>query len=133
VTFNNSDTAVHSYSWGKEHEVALHELSFVPPAEEILVEYQEGEIEEVTMHDGSKIILKKLEREYDPCDRSEAMRLLEEANAKQWLLTGLIYFNPDQPSLLDIYKLPDMPLNRLAEDRLRPPPEAIERINRLMF
>ena len=35
------------------------------------------------------------------------MRLLEEANAKQWLLTGLIYINPDQPSLLDIYKLPD--------------------------
>src|SRR3989337_657131 len=73
VTFNNNDDAVHSYSWGKEHEVALHELSFVPPAEEIMVEYAEGETEEVILHDGSKIILKKLELDYDPCDRSLAM------------------------------------------------------------
>jgi 2-oxoglutarate ferredoxin oxidoreductase subunit beta len=133
VTFNNNDDAVHSYSWGKEHEVALHELSFVPPAEEIMVEYAEGETEEVVMHDGSKIILKKLELDYDPCDRSLAMRLLEEANAKQWLLTGLIYFNPGQPSLLDIYNLTETPLNRLGEDRLRPPQEAIARVNQLMF
>ena len=133
VTFNNNDDAVHSYSWGKEHEVALHELSFVPPAEEIMVEYAEGETEEVILHDGSKIILKKLELDYDPCDRSLAMRLLEEANAKQWLLTGLIYFNPGQPSLLDIYNLTETPLNRLGEDRLRPPREGIERVNQLMF
>ena len=39
VTFNNQDTAMHSYSWGKDHEVALHELSFVPFAEEITLEY----------------------------------------------------------------------------------------------
>ena len=37
VTFNNQDTAAHSYAWGKEHEVALHKLSYVPPAQEILV------------------------------------------------------------------------------------------------
>src|SRR5512143_2117196 len=49
VTFNNQDNAVHSYSWGKEHEVALHELSFVPRLEEIMVEYGEGETTEVTM------------------------------------------------------------------------------------
>jgi 2-oxoglutarate ferredoxin oxidoreductase subunit beta len=133
VTFNNRDDAVHSYAWGKEHEVALHELSFVPPAEEIMVEYQEGEIEEVTMHDGSKVIFKKLELDYDPCNRAEAMRVLEEANAKQWLLTGLIYINPDQPSLMDIYNLPETPLNRLADHRLRPPKESIQQVNELMF
>src|SRR5574339_965558 len=42
VTFNNQDEAVHSYSWGKEHEVALHDLAYVPPAEEIMVDYEEG-------------------------------------------------------------------------------------------
>lgn len=133
VTFNNKDESIHSYSWGKEHEVALHDLAYVPPAEEIMVEYAEGEITEVVMHDGSRIILKKLEHDYDPCDRSEAMRLLEEANAKRWLLTGLIYFNPDQPSLLDLYNLSSTPLNRLTQDRLRPRPETMQMINDLMF
>ncbi len=133
VTFNNQDDTAHSYAWGKEHEVALHELSFVPPADEIMVEYAEGEATEVTMHDGSKVIFKKLEREYDPCDRSAAMRLLEEANAKQWLLTGLIYINPDQPSLMDIYNLTETPLNRLPEDRLRPSKESITKVNAMMF
>jgi len=133
VTFNNTDESSHSYAWGREHEVALHELSYVPPAEEILVEYLAGEATEVTMHDGSKVVLKKLEQEFDPKDRSAAMRILEEANAKGWLLTGLIYISPDQPSMADIYRLPDTPLNRLTEDRLRPPRDSIEKINNLMF
>jgi len=133
VTFNNKDEAHHSYAWGKEHEVALQELSYVPPAEEILVEYQAGEATEVTMYDGSKVILKKLEQDYDPTDRAAAMNLLEQANAKQWLLTGLIYISPDQPDLADIYNLPDTPLNRLSVGRLRPPVETISKINELMF
>lgn len=133
VTFNNKDDAVHSYAWGKEHEVALHELSFVPPAEEILVEYEPGEATEVTMHDGSKVILKKLEHGHDPRNRSEAMRILEEANTKQWLLTGLIYFNPDQPSLEEIYNLTETPLNRLPPERIRPAKETIQQVNDLMF
>lgn len=133
VTFNNSDTAMHSYSWGKEHEVALHDLAYVPPAEEIMVDYEEGESREVILHDGSMMILKKLERDFDPTNRANAMQVLEEANTKQWLLTGLIYIDPDEPSLLDIYDLVDEPLNRLTEDRLRPAPETLSRINQMLF
>lgn len=133
VTFNNTDQSTHSYAWGKEHEVALHELAYVPPAEEIMIDYEPGEAREVTMHDGSKVVLKKLEVNYDPTDRVEAMRILEEANAQQWLLTGLIFINRDQPSLLDIYNLTTTPLNRLPESRLRPPADTIQRINEMMF
>lgn len=133
VTFNNKDEATHSYAWGKEHEVALHELSFVPMAEEIMVEYGEGEAKEVTMHDGSKVILKKLGPDHDPLDRAAAMRILEEANTKQWLLTGLIYINPNPPSLRDIYNLTETPLNRLPESRLRPGRDSIQQVNALMF
>jgi 2-oxoglutarate ferredoxin oxidoreductase subunit beta len=133
VTFNNKDDSMHSYAWGKEHEVALHELSYVPRVEEIMVEYGEGETTEVTMHDGSRVILKKLDRDYDPRNRSEAMRILEEANAKRWLLTGLIYITESQPTLSDIYHLTETPLNRLPERRIRPPRETIEMVNNLMF
>jgi 2-oxoglutarate ferredoxin oxidoreductase subunit beta len=133
VTFNNQDLATHSYAWGKNHEVALHELSFVPLADEILIEYNEGEDKEVVMHDGSVIVLKKLTRDYDPTDRTAAMKVLEEANASHCLITGLIYIDTNQPSMVDIYNLSDIPLNRLPNDRLRPPPETLELVNSLMF
>jgi 2-oxoglutarate/2-oxoacid ferredoxin oxidoreductase subunit beta len=133
VTFNNQDNATHSYAWGKEHEVALHELAYVPPAEEIMVDYDEGEAKEVVLHDGSSVILKKLANDYDPTDRTEAMRILEEANANNWLVTGLIYINNEPPSLIELYNLTDEPLNRLSEDRLRPPRETISHLNAMMF
>jgi 2-oxoglutarate ferredoxin oxidoreductase subunit beta len=133
VTFNNEDSAMHSYSWGKDHEVALHDLAFVPKAEEIMVDYEEGEVREVTMHDGSQVILKKLDRDYDPTDRSHAMQILEEANRKQWLITGLIYIDPDPINLIELYNLPEGALNRLTPERLRPAEETMEYINSLMF
>jgi len=133
VTFNNQDDTSHSYSWGKEHEVALHELSYVPPAEEIMIDYEDGQIKEVTMHDGSMVILKKLDRDYDPTNRAEAFRVLEESNKDCCLITGLIYINQAPPTLFDLYNLPDEPLNRLTEDRLRPARETIDKVNEMMF
>lgn len=133
VTFNNQDNTVHSYSWGKEREVALHDLSFVPRAEEIMVDYEDGQIKEVTMHDGSMVLLKKLERDYDPTNRTEAMRVLEESNRECCLITGLIYIDESQPTLFDHYDLPAEPLNRLTEERLRPPRETMDKLNAMMF
>jgi 2-oxoglutarate ferredoxin oxidoreductase subunit beta len=133
VTFNNQDVSHHSYTWGREHEVALHELSYVPPAEDILVDYEEGTAIEVEMHDGSQILLRKLEHDYDPTDRAGILCMLEEANRLGELITGLIYINPGQKSLFDMYNLVDEPLNRLTEERLRPPKETIAELNAMMF
>ena len=133
VTFNNRDDSMHSYAWGKDHEAPLHELSYVPPREDIMIEYEEGEIIDVTMHNGSTVILKKLEHDYDPTDPARAIVMLEEANAKNWLITGLIYIDTTKPSLLDIYELTDTPLNRLPEDRIRPSRETIQKVNEMMF
>jgi len=133
VTFNNQENAYHSYAWGKEHEVALHELSYVPLSQEIMVDYGEGENKEVTLHDGSTIVLKKLVRNYNPLNRGEAIRVLEEANSTNCLITGLIYINPELPPLTERYNLVGIPLNRLTEKDLRPKPETITQINDLMF
>lgn len=133
VTFNNKDESMHSYAWGKDHEAPLHELSYVPPREDIMIEYEEGEVIDVTMHDGSTVILKKLERDYNPTDRARAMSILEEANANNWLITGLIYIDTSQPSLFDIYNLTDTPLNRLSQEKMRPPRETIDKVNAMMF
>ena len=101
--------------------------------EDINVDYEPGELIDVTMHDGSTIVLKKLERDYDPTNRNRAMTLLEEANAKNWLLTGLIYIDTQKPSLFDLYNLTETPLNRLSADRIRPAEETIEKVNAMMF
>ncbi len=135
VTFNNEDTAHHSYGWGKDHEAPLHDITYVPPRNEIMLEgeLREGEIREVTMHDGSVIILKNLEKSHDPRNRFEALRVLEEAQRNNWLTTGLIYVSTDKPVLSDTYNLVDTPLNRLTEADLRPAPEMIDKVNALMF
>ncbi|HEX2979306.1 MAG TPA: 2-oxoacid:ferredoxin oxidoreductase subunit beta [Anaerolineaceae bacterium] len=134
VTFNNQDTTLHSYNWGKDHEIALHQLSFVPARDEIMVEdFEEGAIKEVTLHDGSMVILKKLEHDYDPTDRWQAMRMLEEAQRNNWLTTGLIYVDTNQPSLIDRYNLPKQPLNRMVEAQLRPSREKLDEVNSWMF
>jgi len=133
VTFNNRDDSRHSYAWGKEHEVALHELSYVPMAEEIMVDYEEGETKDVTLHDGSRLVLRKVGREYDPTERAEILCKLEDANRNQELLTGLIYINPDQLTIFDMKNLPDKALNRLTAEEIRPKAEALDKINALMF
>jgi 2-oxoglutarate ferredoxin oxidoreductase subunit beta len=134
VTFNNQENAYHSYTWGKDHEAPLHDIAFIPAREEITVEdFEEGMVREVTMHDGSIVLLKKLEHDYDPTDRWQAMRVLEEAQRNNWLLTGLIYIETGRPTLTDLYNLVDKPLNRLTEAELRPAPETIDRVNAMMF
>jgi 2-oxoglutarate ferredoxin oxidoreductase subunit beta len=130
VTFHNQENSLHSYAWGKEHEIPLHELSYVARRDEITIEdFEEGTTREVVLHDGSQIILKKLEKDYDPTDRWQAFRILELAQKNNWLVTGLIYVDPDQPSMFDAYDLPDIPLNRLGEDKLRPAREWLDKIN----
>ncbi len=135
VTFNDDDTTFHSYAWGKEHEEPLHDITYVPPRQEIMLdkELAAGEIREVTLHDGSVIVLKNLERSYDPTSRFEAMRVMEEAERNNWLITGLLYIDTTKHTLTDVYELVDEPLNRLGEADLRPAPASIQKVNDLMF
>src|ERR1041385_4092819 len=66
VTFNDHEGSTKSYSYMKDHEEALHDLDFIPSFEDISVEIPEGTVQDVTLHDGSHLRIRKLEREYDP-------------------------------------------------------------------
>jgi len=133
VTFHNHDDSIHSYAFGKEHEMPLQDISFIPARDEITIEdYDPGSQREVEMHDGSVVVLKKLDKDYDPTKRSEAYRVLEEAQTNNWLVTGLIYINPEAPSLYETYNI-DEQLNRVPAERLRPAPESMAQLNDLLF
>lgn len=136
VTFNNQDESMHSYAWGKDHEVRLHDISFypVPARDEITVEdFEEGTVRDVEMHDGSIIKLKKLEADYDPTDRWHALRVLEDADRQSYMVTGLIYVDPEAPSMFDLYEMPKQALNRMEPYQLRPSRESIDEINGMML
>jgi len=134
VTFHNQDNSLHSYSGGKEREVPLQDITFIPARDEITVEdYADGSTRKVELFDGSEIILKKLEKDYDPTNRWNALKVLEEAQQNNWLLTGLIYVEPKAPTIIDMYDLPMEPLNRLPAEKLRPSREMLDKVNSLMF
>jgi len=128
VSFNDAEDSTKSYAWGKAHEEIINEFTYIPPRQEITVDYAEGETVDVTMPNGSKVRLRKLDGKHDPTDRYAAMRLLEEAQQKQEFITGLIYIDEKRPSLGELEHLPDAPLASLDESKLRPSREALDKL-----
>jgi 2-oxoglutarate ferredoxin oxidoreductase subunit beta len=128
VTFNNHEGSTKSLKYAREHEDPLHEIGFVPYFEQITADPEPGETTTLDLHDGSRITLKKLGREYDPTERHTAMNLLDEARRDRLFLTGLIYHGEGFAPLDERFNLVDEPLATLPADRLRPPAEALESI-----
>src|SRR5262249_26493032 len=93
VTFNNHEGSTKSYKYAKEMETPLHELGYIPFFEQITVDYDPGEVQDVTMHDGSHLRLKKLGKDYDPTDRKMAVATILQAAQDKQFLTGLLYID----------------------------------------
>ena len=129
VTFNNHEESTKSYAYGREHEVQLQEITFVPKREEIVIEdYAEGSTIDVQMHDGSTIRLKKIGPGHDPRDRYAAMKLLEEAKQNREFITGIIYLDENRPTLGEQVHLPQKALAHLTEAEVRPSREALAKV-----
>jgi 2-oxoglutarate ferredoxin oxidoreductase subunit beta len=128
VTFNNHEGSTKSYKHAREHEVPLHDLGFIPFFEQISVDYEEGKATEVQFHDGSRIMLRKTGRDYDPTNKDLAFETIHNSAKNHEFLTGLLYIDEQKPSFTDIMDLCDEPLARLPESKLRPPKQALDEI-----
>ena len=128
VTFNDHDGSTKSYKYMKDHEEPLQDINFVPSFEDISVEYDAGSTLEVTMHDGSRLRLHKIEEDYDPTNRIEAVKRLMEAHEKNEVLTGVFYINPKAPSFIDMLNMTEKPLATLPESVVRPGREVLEQV-----
>jgi 2-oxoglutarate ferredoxin oxidoreductase subunit beta len=86
------------------------------------------EVVHVEMHDGSRLRIRKLHRDYDPTDRLAALTLLEEAEVKGEVLTGVLYINTAKPTFMDMLNMAEEPLATLPcpESRVRPGRAALE-------
>jgi 2-oxoglutarate ferredoxin oxidoreductase subunit beta len=128
VTFNDHEGSTKSYKYMKDHDEPIQDINFVPVFEDISVEYDPGTTVEVTMHDGSRLRLRKLEEDYDPTDRIKSITRLHEAHSKGDVLTGVLYVNTQAPSFVDMLNLTDDPLATLPESVVRPGREVLNQV-----
>ena len=130
VTFNNHEGSTKGYQYAKEHQELLQQIGFVQSYEQIEVEYEAGTVKEVELHDGSRILLRKLEEDYDPSDAVQALQRLHRAVEAGQMLTGLVYLKPEKKSFLKQLNMVDEPLWSLPQERTRPSREALDEIMR---
>ena len=126
VTFNDHEGSTKSYKFTKDHEEPLHDITFVPAFEDISVEYDPGQVIDVTMHDGSRLKLHKLEEDYDPTDKIRSLTRMAEAHQNGEVLTGILYVNTKAPNFIDLLNMSDDPLATLPESRTRPSRQVLE-------
>src|ERR1700759_4929492 len=98
VTFNDHEGSTKSYKFMIDHEEPVHDLNFVPHFDEINVDYDEGAAFNVTMHDGSTLRRRKLEDDYDPTNKTEAIKRVMQSHEAEEVLTGVLYLNTTAPN-----------------------------------
>jgi 2-oxoglutarate ferredoxin oxidoreductase subunit beta len=128
VTFNDHEGSTKSYKYMKDHDEPLQEINFIPSFESIDVEYDPGAVLEVSMHDGSRLRLRKLEEDYDPTDKIRAITRLNEAKEHGEMLTGVLYVNTKAQTFLDMLNLTEEPLATLPASIVRPGREVLEQV-----
>ncbi|MBX2884917.1 MAG: 2-oxoacid:ferredoxin oxidoreductase subunit beta [Granulosicoccus sp.] len=130
VTFNNHHGSTKSYDYTREHVKTGNIIDFVPSAAEITVHYEEGEAQDVQLHDGSRLNLVKAQPDYNPENRREAINALQDSRENGEILTGLIYIDADVKDFHSMMNMTDKPLNELTGQELCPGEDALRSINR---
>jgi 2-oxoglutarate ferredoxin oxidoreductase subunit beta len=121
VTFNDHEGSTKSYAYVKDHDVIVNAPDFIAPREEITVEYEPGTAQEIRLEDGSRVILRKVDRDYDATSRIGALSLIHETRSRGEFITGLLYVDTGIPDLIEREKLTRTPLKDLGENELRIP------------
>lgn len=130
VTFNNNVGSTKSYDYVRQHIEATSTIDFVPIQEEILTNYKEGDHKNIKLHDGSYVMLNKLEKDWDPGDKNSAFSALQKARDKKEILTGLIYLEENPTNLNKLLNTNSAkPLSKLTEKELCPGTKNLQIIN----
>jgi 2-oxoglutarate ferredoxin oxidoreductase subunit beta len=129
VTFNNHPTSTKSYDYVRDHNQVLGTIDYIEEKVEITADYAEGTSVPVAMHDGSCLVLHKLDPSYDPRDADAAIMTIRTSAAKGEVVTGLLYINESQGDLHSALGTADRPLNAIPVSELCPGSKKLEAIN----
>src|SRR5438477_7427957 len=77
VAFNNHEGSTKSYDYIRDHNEAVNALDVITVQKEITTAYEPGSVQEVRQHDGSTILLRKIDAKYDASDRIAAMTFVQ--------------------------------------------------------
>jgi 2-oxoglutarate/2-oxoacid ferredoxin oxidoreductase subunit beta len=128
VTFNDHEGSTKSYAFVRDHYDEVVHADFVAPAQAITTQYREGEAMPVTLHDGSRVLLRKLDPSYDPTHRGKAFNYIRDKQLQGEYVTGLIYIDNDSPEFHAANATPKVPLNQIPYETLRPQAGALDKI-----
>ncbi len=129
VAFNNHEGSTKSFDFVRQHNEAVNRLDVIPEREEITADYAPGAVEEIVLHDGARLRLRKLAQDYDPHDRVKAIAYLQERHAAGEIVTGVLYVEAEPTDLHGYLNTVDKPFNQLADAELCPGRDALERFN----
>ena len=126
VTFNDHEGSTKSYAHTREHKVDVVQADFVPRREEITTDYAAGSLQNVMLHDGSWVKLRKLAEDYDPTNRDAAYSYVREHQKKGEVVTGLLYLNADSQDVHQQNDTVGAPLYNMPHDQLCPGNAALQ-------
>ncbi len=120
VTFNDHEGSTKSYKHTRKFYHQVIDADFIPPAEEIRAAYEQGDAMPVELHDGSRIVLRKVDSEYDPTSRASAFKFLRERFNAGEIVTGLLYIDESRAEMHELMGNVETPLSQLPLDELHP-------------
>ncbi len=128
VTFNDHEGSTKSYAHTREFYHHVTTVDFVMPAEEIQVAYEEGESMPVELHDGTRIVLRKTAKEYEPTSRAGAFKYLRDRFNSGEITTGLLYIDEERDEMHELMGNVDVPLAQLPYEILTPGSKELPKI-----
>lgn len=120
VTFNDHEGSTKSYAHTREHYHHVIDADFVPPAEEIVAAYREGDTMPIKLHDGSQIMFRRVDRMYDPTSRAAAFSYLRDSVNAGEIITGLLYIDEEFGDMHDLSGSVEQPLSQIPYEELNP-------------
>jgi 2-oxoglutarate/2-oxoacid ferredoxin oxidoreductase subunit beta len=128
VTFNDHEDSTKSYAHAREFHHRVIHADFIPPAEEIKVAYDQGEVMPIELHDGSRILLRKVSKDYNVTNRGAAIDYLRAHHRRGEIVTGLLYIDESEAEMHAINGTTATPLSQLPYQALCPGAETLAKL-----
>jgi len=125
VTFNDHEGSTKSYSFMRENERVTVYADFIANHEEITASSEPGGLETISMHDGSRIRLRRVAEDYDPTDRAAAYSYIEACRGRGEIATGMLYIDSNATEMHATSGTTDESLANLDYARLNPGKDAL--------
>ena len=80
------------------------------------------------MHNGRRLLLRKLAKDYDPTHRGKAFNYLRDRLREGEHVTGLIYVSDNRPEMHEMSATVDVQLNAVPYEKLQPGAAGLKKI-----